>query len=449
MNKNFLLKKPLAQKLYHKVLKELPIIDYHNHLNYQDIATDRQFENITQLWVASDPYKHRLMRILGVSEEKITGNSSDFEKFKAWYEVLPRLAGNPLLDWSQMELSYVFDYELFPFTNVEKAWKDLNKKLETMPLSQILGKFNLAYIAPCVSCTDDLSPFQDNPIMAPSLRGDDMLLPTHELLDRLCTQTGQAILSLADYLSAIDKRLAEFLAVGCRFADHALDDGFDFRADDGKNDIRFTALLEGTILEQADALALSSYLLTQLGGLYAKHRIALQLHIGAQRFTSSRLRSLAGPAGGFAGIGQTLCVRALTQLLDSIEKTPSGLPHTLLFASNPSDNAVMATLSGSYAKDACEALVSQGPAWWWCDHYEGMATMLDIFATHSVLSSFIGMTTDSRSPLSLIRHDYFRRILCQWVAQMVDLGRMPRDFSLLSDTVYRMCYGNAKRILED
>ena len=181
--------------------------------------------------------------------------------------------------------------------------------------------------------------------------------------------------------------------------------------------------------------------------LYAEVGFTVQLHIGAQRHTSTRLRTLTGPTGGYAAIGNTVNVKALIRLFDTVEKAEFGLPKTMLFTLNPADNAVMATLSGSYSKDGAEALVTQGPAWWWCDHYEGMTAMLDNFCTHSVLSTFVGMTTDSRSPLSFVRHDYFRRVLCEWLSQMVSKDRLPNDIALLSDTVFKICYGNAKNIL--
>ena len=175
----------------------------------------------------------------------------------------------------------------------------------------------------------------------------------------------------------------------------------------------------------------------------------MQLHIGAQRSTSTRLKKAAGAAGGYAAIGSTVDVQSVVSFLDDVEQMPNGLPQVLLFTLNPADNTVMATLSGSYCADGVEALISQGPAWWWCDHYRGMETMLDEFCCHSVLSSFVGMTTDSRSILSFVRHDYFRRCLCQWMAEMVEKDRLPNDLGLLSDTIRRICFENANKRLKD
>lgn len=449
MNPDFLLKLPLAKELYHNCAKALPIIDYHNHLNAAELVNDRAFDNITQLWIASDPYKHRAMRILGVEEKRITGKASDFEKFKAWYESLPRLIGNPLFDWSVMELSTVFGMDLLPFEDCETVWNRLNEALKTMSAKTILGKFNILYSAPCTALTDDLGVFAEDPHLAPSLRGDDLLLPGKELLEKLTEQTGVEILSLADYLTAVEQRLQAFQAVGCRFTDHALDNGFRYLPSDGENARRFRQLVKGQTLTPEDTLRLRSEILKQLASRYAAAGFTMQLHIGAQRSTSTRLKKAAGAAGGYAAIGSTVDVQSIVGFLDDVEQMPNGLPQVLLFTLNPTDNAVMATLSGSYCADGVEALISQGPAWWWCDHYQGMADMLDDFCCHSVLSSFVGMTTDSRSILSFVRHDYFRRCLCQWMAEMVEKDRLPNDLGLLSDAVRRICFENAKKRLKD
>lgn len=443
MNPDFLLSSPLAQGLYHDCVKALPIIDYHNHLAPGDITSNRRYDNITQLWVSSDPYKHRAMRILGLPERVITGQASDYEKFEAWYGSLPRLIGNPLFDWSIMELSTVFDLELLPFKPCREVWDALNSKLLTLSAQDILSKFNIAYSAPCAGLTDDLSAFDKAMGLCPSLRGDDLLLPTAALRQKLEALTGVKTSSLAEYLAAVALRLEAFRAAGCRFADHALDNGFTYLPDDGNNEARFARLTAGDILASEETAFLRSAILTGLLSGYANAGFTVQLHIGAQRTTSTRLRTLAGAAGGYAAIGSTANVSSLVQLLDAAEQTPEGLPSILLFTLNPADNAVMATLCGSYSADGKQALVSQGPAWWWCDHYHGITSMLDEFCCHSVLSTFIGMTTDSRSILSFVRHDYFRRVLCQWIADMAENHRLPDDRSLLEDTVRRICYQNA------
>ncbi len=446
MKSNFLLTSHLAKRLY-KVVSDLPIIDYHNHLSIADISNNCKFENIAQLWVISDPYKHRAMRILGVPEKYITGDASDFEKFEKWYDSLPRLIGTPLFNWSQMEMKKVFNFNLLPFSGVKLVWKKLNFLLSQMTANDIIGKFNIEYSAPCTSVFDDVSIFDKKTGICPSLRGDDMLLPSKTNINKLTSFVGDEIKTLSDYLSSLKKRFNEFKETGCKFSDHALDCGFFYVKDDGKNNERFDALIKGSALNPDDEVALSSYMLKNIAMLYAEFGFTLQLHIGAQRYTSTRLRTLAGPAGGFAAIGDCVDVKSIVTFLDDVEMGEFGLSRTMLFTLNPADNAVLATLSGSYSKDNEEALVTQGPAWWWCDHYEGIKTMLNNFSAHSVLSTFIGMTTDSRSLLSFVRHDYFRRILCEWISDMVKKDRLPNDFKLLSDTVSKICYKNAKKVL--
>lgn len=447
MNADFLLTNDLARTLYLTCARDLPIIDYHNHLSPADLTGNRKYENIAQLWILSDPYKHRAMRILGIPEERITGAGTDYKKFQAWYGALPRLIGNPLFDWSVMELKMVFDYDLLPFQDVNRVWNDLNERLLGMGAMDILGKFPIEYMAPCAALTEDLSVFDKARGISPSLRGDDLLLPTKVLIQKLETLTGATICTLDDYLSAIEQRLADFRSVGCAFTDHALDNGFLYKKDDGQNRARFQSILKEESLSPTDETQLRSMLLTQLAGLYAGHGLTMQLHIGAQRSTSTRLRTLAGAAGGYAAMGNSADVTSLVTFLDDVEQGTFGLPKTLLFSLNPADNPVLATLSGSYSRDGVEALISQGPAWWWCDHYQGIFAILDHFASHSVLSTFLGMTTDSRSPLSFVRHDYFRRILCEWISRMVSMNRLPDSYELLTDTVTRICYKNAKYVL--
>lgn len=450
MDDKFLLKNDIGEKLYVNVAAKLPIIDYHNHLCIADIASDRKFGNITQLWISVDPYKHRAMRILGVPEKYITGDAGDYEKFEKWYACLPKLAGNPMFDWSVMEFHMVFGMELYPFTrSAAEVWDEVNAKVRDLSAGKILEKFNIEYSAPCASLIDDLSDFDKSKGICPSLRGDDMVSVSRGFVSKLERISGMEIACLADFRRAVEKRLESFWEAGCRFSDHALDDGFDYVTEDGKNDARFEKVLRGEGLSDGDKRALSSGILKMLAGMYARNGMTMQLHIGALRSTSSRLRKVAGPAGGYAAIGRSVNVRALTVMLDDMEKQEYGLPKTLLFTLNPSDNAVMSVLSGSYSRDGVEAVVSQGPAWWWCDHYQGMRQMLEHLSVFGVLSTFVGMTTDSRSLLSFVRHDYFRRVLCSWMGEKVQQGVLPDDMEILSETVKNMCYHNAAGLISE
>jgi glucuronate isomerase len=450
MNAYFLLRSKLAEQIYTEV-SALPIIDYHNHLSIEDISNNKRFDDVYDLWIKPDPYKHRAMRMCGVDERYITGDASKEEKFLKWAEVLPRLQLNPLSHWSAMELNRIFGVkEFLNAQNAKRIYEQCNLYLQknAVTVGSLLDLFQVEYACPCQSLIDDITCFIGNKRFSPSLRGDDIVLPTKSFLEKLEQTSQTKISSLLDFEVAVEKRLKDFREVGCRFADHALDNGFTFYEDDLQNGQRFDALISGEIGKE-DKEKLSSYILVRLASLYAKYNFVLQLHIGAQRYTSTRLRNCVGPAGGFAGIGNSVNVMALTSYLDSVESTEYGLPKILLFTLNPADNALVSVLSGSYAKDGMEGLITQGPAWWWCDHKLGMVDMLENTATFSVLSNFIGMTTDSRSFLSFVRHDYFRRVLCDWLAKKYENGEILCELNDLKDLAINLCYNNAKNILEN
>ena len=452
MTDKFLLNTPVAEQLYFNVASKLPIIDYHNHLSVRDISENRRFENIYTLWIECDPYKHRAMRILGIDEEYITGSKTPYEKFLKWASALPDLVGNPIYHWAEMELSTVFgiDKPLNPDTAPE-IWNLANEKLAENGFcaGDILKKFNVEYIAPCSSVTDDLSVFLNiNDFASPSLRGDDMVFPTCDFLMKLEEVSKSDIKNLDSYFSVLERRIVEFDKIGCKFSDHALDYGFAYCNDRPRAEKVFKDILNKKEISLSDSYALSSAVLLHLGTVYSGLGWTMQLHIGALRSTSDRLRKIAGPAGGYAAIGSTFDVSSVVSLINDIEKAPSGLPKILLFTLNPADNAVMSVLSGSFSGGSAKTVISQGPAWWWCDHIYGIKEVLENISSFGVLSAFIGMTTDSRSILSFVRHDYFRRILCDFIGQKVKTGEFPNDIKLLERIVKKICYENAKECIK-
>ena len=444
---DFLLNSLTAKKLY-SCIKTLPIIDYHNHLSINDISANKRFTDVYDLWINPDPYKHRAMRMCGVKEYYITGDASKEEKFIKWCEVIPALIGNPLYHWSLMELKTVFNVSDIPNKeNALEIYKHCNDYLlnNIITPDKLLNNFNVEYACPCASIIDDISIFENNPHFSPSLRGDDIVSPNKEFIKQLEKLTKIEIIDLDSFKCAVCKRLDYFQKCGCVFSDHALDNGFRFSQDDKDNDIRFISLLKNEIDEE-DKEKLSVHLLLFLGKEYSKRNFVMQLHIGAERYTSSKLRNKVGPAGGFAGIGNSVDVRPLTKFLDKLDSSEYGLPKTVLFTLNPSDNALISVLSGSYSKDGVKGLITQGPAWWWCDHKLGIVDMLENAASFSVLSNFIGMTTDSRSFLSFVRHDYFRRILCNWIGEKIDNGDFICGEKQVKELIEMLCYGNAKEI---
>ena len=450
MDENFLITTPMAERLYHDCAEMLPVIDYHNHLSVTDVLENRCFGDIAELWLVNDPYKHRAMRICGVEEKYITGNASNYEKFKQWCRIMPELIGNPLWHWSRLELACVFGIELaLNEKNASEIWETANEQLKNPSLSAhgILEKFHVEYAAPCQMITESPDCFCQMKNFAPSLRGDGILPLSKTFLEKLQQCTGVEITSLGALQNAFSKQLDAFDRAGCRFSDHALDDGFRYAKDDGANEKRFFRLLSGEILDEEERMRLDSHVMRILGSEYAKRGWVMQLHMGALRHTSSRLRRIAGPAGGFAGIGRC-AVSEMVSFLDDLECMGS-LPRTILFTLNPSDNAQLSILSGSFSEDGVAGKVQQGAAWWWCDHMDGIRSVLDTMSAYSVLSVFLGMTTDSRSLLSFVRHEYFRRVFCGWLGEKVQKGEFPDDAEALKTIVRKVCYQNVKSILEE
>jgi glucuronate isomerase len=318
-----------------------------------------------------------------------------------------------------MELFQVFGVSQLPTGGkADELYDRLGERLASPEYSAngILKRFHVSYQSPVASPLEDLSDF--GAAAAPSFRGDQLLAPTEELRAGLAEKTGRT-----QFWQAVCALLDRFHAAGCRFADHSLDDGF-FRTD-----------ADGTQTET----------LVKLGAEYARRGWTLLLHLGAKRRTSPRLARLAGPAGGYAASGSSFPTAAVCDLLGRMEEA-GGLPDTVLFPLNMSDQASLATLQGSFSQDGVASKVQLGPAWWWCDHAHGVRDVLEKNAAYGVLSTFVGMTTDSRSLLSLARHDWFRRVLCRWVADKVAAGDFPDDPALLRPLVENICYRNAKRI---
>jgi glucuronate isomerase len=460
LKNNFLLNNNISKDLYFEVAKGLKIIDYHNHLNPEAMASERKFDNITQLWIHDDQYKHRLMRINGIKEVYITGAASDKEKFLAWMRTFPKTIGNPLFHWTQLEISEIFSNQIdLMKDDPEILWDNFSTKLGNHGLSviDILNKWNVEILCPSDDILDNLDSHvkttkrETNISVLPSLRSDSILALESSLflewLKKMRALTGSEIKSLSDYEEAISLRLDYFVKGGCKLSDHGLDSGFIFKPTTVEvAAIIFAKKLKGESLTSSELLAIKSYLLQFLGVQYGKRNITMQLHIGAQRTTSSRLKGIAGKFGGFAAIGNPCDIESLTQYLDSLEKT-GYLPNTILYTLNPADNERFATLTGSFSEDGVSGKIQFGPAWWFNDHFEGIKKQLTDVASYGILNSFIGMTSDSRSFLSLSRHYYFRRILCHLLGEWVDKGILPNDFELLAGLVKNVCYQNAKNLI--
>ena len=339
-------------------VRDLPIVDWHNHLDLEAISADNPLGSLYGVWVKPDPYKHRAMRICGVPERLITGNASEAEKLAAWEATLPKLVGNPLFTWSQMEMDFLKTHPL-----------------ETLTPKKLLKAFKVEYWDPgCRMNAGD--PF--------------------------------------------DRAAAEAIhARGGRILDISVD---DISVSDISRDV-----LEPAAFAKA-------------------HGWTMLLHLGALRTTSDRLRQVAGAAGGYAGMRAPVDPQKVAELLNGLERE-GVLPQTILMSLNPEAHAQLAVLAGSFVEDGLPGKVQLGPAWWWCDHEEGIRDVLEKNAAYGVLSTFVGMTTDSRSLLSFVRHDYFRRLLCKWMAEKIAKGSFPDDEALLRPVLENICYENARALI--
>ncbi|WP_269537134.1 glucuronate isomerase [Cerasicoccus fimbriatus] len=451
INKDYMLGTPLARQLYHEIAAHLPIIDYHCHLSPQDLAENRSFENLTQLWLKTDPYKHRLMRMLGIPENDITGTASDEQKFTRWAQTVPSSLGTPLFAWSAMELKRYFGVnEMLSPQNADIIYTKAEKLLQTEDFSsrKLLQLTNVQCVCTSDRLLDDLSHHKalansDYSVkVLSSLRGDDLLSLSTEWLQQLTADYRH----FDAFTAAVSQKLNDFDSLGCKLADHGLD-RFEYQAV-GHDTLSklYEKHTAGHALSETESRQLRSGILHWLGQEYAQRGWVLQLHLGAQRATSTRLRQLTNGAGGYAAIGNSIDISSLTAYLDDLEKKES-LPRVIIYNLNPVDNAPLATLTGSFTEDGVPGKIQLGPAWWFNDHHAGITSHLDTLSSYGLLSAFIGMTTDSRSLLSMTRHEYFRRLLCSWIAEQVKAGSFPNDAQLLENIIRKAAYGNAAQYL--
>lgn len=459
VHEDFLLGSDLARRLYHAHAAQLPIVDYHSHLSVRDLAQDRTFEDLTELWIAPDQYKHRALRALGVEEVFITGAAPAEEKFKRWAAAVPQTLGNPLCHWTALELKNYFGIiaPLSPST-ATAIWHETKVTLRqpTHTARALLGRANVE-----LACGSDrlLDPLDDYTALArsggairvlPSLRADDALAVESPgfvgWTEQLAQATGAEITTFEGFCNALERRIEIFAAHGCTLADHGIDT-FDYAPVAPRDAAMwFGQRIGGSVLQPDEAAQLRSAILFFLAARYACRGWTLQLHLGAQRQTSTRLRTIAGPAGGYATIGRQTDIARLCRFLDDLERA-NALPRTILFTLNPADNAAFATLTGSFTAEGTPGKVQFGPAWWFNDHELGIRAHLETLAHHGLLATFIGMTTDSRSLLSMSRHEYFRRVFCDYLGTQVARGAFPDDEAVLVEYVRRICYQNARAAL--
>ncbi|EKO3376729.1 glucuronate isomerase [Vibrio fluvialis] len=463
MCEDFLLSTETARRLYHEHASKQPIYDYHCHLNPAEVASDRRFENLTQIWLAGDHYKWRGMRSAGVSESMITGDASDYDKYLAWAKTVPQTLGNPLYHWTHLELRRPFGITgtlLSPQT-AETIWHQCNELLATPEFSArgIMQQMNVVMAGTTDDPTDTLEHHhalaQDDSFdiaVLPSWRPDRAfkieLDGFADYLQKLGQSADIEIIRFGDLLSALDKRLAYFDAHGCRAADHGIEIvRFAPIPTEQELDALLARRLSGQTPSELECAQFSTAVQVWLGQRYAQLGWVMQMHIGAQRNNNSRMFALLGADAGFDSIGDRPFAFELAHLLDEMDKS-NQLPRTILYCLNPRDNEMMATMIGNFQGGGIAGKVQFGSGWWFNDQKDGMQRQIEQLSQLGLLSQFVGMLTDSRSFLSYTRHEYFRRILCDILGQWAENGEVPNDLSLLGPMVENICFGNAQRYFE-
>lgn len=456
MDKDFLLNTEAARELYHKFAATTPVLDYHCHINPQEIAENRKFDNIAQVWLGGDHYKWRAMRSNGVDEYYITGGASDREKFQKWAETLPKCIGNPLYHWSHLELQRYFGYTgTLNGDTAEEVWNLCNARLaeDDMSVRGIIKQSNVTLICTTDDPVDSLiwhekiaaDPSFDVKVL-PAWRPDKaMNLEKPDYLTyiaKLEGASGTAIKSFAGLKEALLKRLSFFADHGCCVSDHALEYVMYAPASEEEIEAIFAKRLNGGAISKEEELKFKTAFMLFVGKQYHEMGWVMQLHYGCKRDNNDLMFAKLGPDTGFDCINNYAPSSQMADFLNALNKDNT-LPKTVLYSLNPYDNASIGTILGCFQDDSAAAKIQQGSAWWFNDHKSGMLDQLTSLANLGCLGNFIGMLTDSRSFLSYTRHEYFRRILCSLLGSWIDNGEYPYDEKALEEIVRGISYNNA------
>jgi len=454
---DFLLQSDFARNLYHTYAKELPIIDYHNHLSPKDIAENRSFENITQVWLAGDHYKWRAMRALGIDESYITGKASDEEKFVKWAGAVPYTLRNPLFHWTHLELQRYFGIdELLTAGNAAQVYATANDLL-ARPSHATVGLLEQQNVE--LLCTTDdpidslehharIAQQKNTPQVLPTFRPDKAFgigdaASYNEYLDKLEEVVGFEIHTYDELLQALEKRVDYFHDHGCRLADYGLEQLYFNSQAELTMEALFQQVRTGKELKPSHIQDFAGVTMLHLSKMYHKRGWTQQFHLGALRNNNKRLLQQLGPDTGFDSIGDFSHAVAISNYLNALDST-NQLAKTIIYNLNPSDNEMIATMVGNFNDGSIRGKVQYGAAWWFLDQKDGMEKQLNTLSSLGMLSTFVGMLTDSRSFLSFPRHEYFRRILCNLIGRDVENGELPADEQWLGKIVSDICYHNAK-----
>lgn len=457
LDKDFLLQTETAKQLYHEFAKEMPIIDYHNHLLPEQIANDVNFENLTQVWLYGDHYKWRAMRSNGVNEKYCTGDASDYEKFEKWAATVPYTLRNPLYHWTHLELQRYFDVDkiLSPDT-AREIYDHCSTKLKTPEYSvrNLLRKMNVKVLCTTDDPTDSLEHHKKikedgfEIKVLPAFRPDkamnvDDVDTFNAYVNKLQAVSNILIASWDDYLKALKSRHDFFAENGCCISDHGLEQLYAVDYQEAEISNIFRKLTEGETISQPENIKFKSAMLVKFAEWDHEKKWVQQYHLGALRNNNARMLKTLGADTGWDSIGDFSQAKQLSKFLDRLDST-NQLTKTILYNLNPADNQLMAAMIGNFNDGSVAGKIQYGSSWWFLDQKQGMTEQINALSNLGLLSRFIGMLTDSRSFMSYPRHEYFRRILCNIFGEEIENGELPNDLAWTGKVIQDICYNNAK-----
>lgn len=458
MDQDFLLETETARKLYHEFAADTPIIDYHCHIDPKEIAEDRKFENMTQVWLGRDHYKWRFMRSCGVDETYITGGASDYEKFCKWAECLGKAIGNPLFHWSHLELQRYFGYHgYFNKNTADEVWNLCNEKLQenSMSVRNIIRQSNVRFIGTTDDPIDSLEWHQKiaadetfDAVVAPSWRPDRAMnieKPDFaEYMEKLGACAGmKKISTFGDVKAALANRMDFFNTNGCKASDHGLESMPYHPAPEKEVEAVFAKRMAGDTLSKEEEAVYKTAFMIFMGRKCAELDWTMQMHYGCRRDNNTKMYEKLGPDTGYDCINNDTPSAQVADFLNALA-VKNELPRTIIYSLNPNDNQAIGTILGCFQDSMAVSKIQQGSAWWFNDTKTGMTEQMISLANLGSLSGFVGMLTDSRSFLSYTRHEYFRRILCNLIGGWVENGEFPADMEVLQEIVQNISYYNAK-----
>ena len=458
LDDNFLLTNPTAERLYHDYARDMPIIDYHNHLPPDEISADINFENLTKAWLNGDHYKWRALRANGVGEEYITGDKSDWEKFEAWAATVPYTLRNPLYHWTHLELKRYFNIDvILNRDSAGQVYKETSAMLQEKSFSvrSLLEKMKVELLCTTDDPVDSLEYHQQirkdgwKVRVLPAFRPDksmnvDDAVAFNNYLGLLEKSADVSVTTFSDYLKALKKRHDFFAENGCRVSDHGLEQVYAEEYSQAEiNDI-FDHIRSGHQLTISDNRKFKSAMLVQFAEWDYEKGFVQQYHLGALRNNNSRMLKTLGPDTGWDSIGDFSLASSLSRFLNRLD-AENKLTKTILYNLNPADNEVFATMIGNFNDGTAAGKIQWGSSWWFMDQKDGMTRQLNTLSNMGLLSRFIGMLTDSRSFLSFPRHEYFRRLLCNLFGEEVENGELPADIEWIGKVIRDICYYNAKQ----